>query len=132
MISHSGPLSIDRFRTMLGRMVKSARLDSDRGEDRYGTRCSAQPCDIHRSHIHRFPQLWTVGLSVERNLDIVYRNTRGGLLFGSWSLCDRGLVFVENIHCRVFLHVMIPVQMLLQLVVCVEGPFNVLHRTDKA
>ncbi len=29
MISHSGPLSIDRFRTMLGRMVKSARLNRD-------------------------------------------------------------------------------------------------------
>src|SRR6266704_1798333 len=29
MISHSGPLSIDGFRTMLGRMVKSARLNRD-------------------------------------------------------------------------------------------------------
>src|SRR5256885_15848057 len=29
MISRSGPLSIDRFRTMLDRMVKSARLNRD-------------------------------------------------------------------------------------------------------
>ncbi len=128
MISHSGPLSIDGFRTMLGRMVKSARLnrdtflelkedttatgqalivlalagasfgvgfaavprvanprrctrdrrsldsdfDSDRGEDRYGTRYSAQPCDIHRSHIHRSLQLWIRGLSIESDPDSHY------------------------------------------------------------
>jgi len=53
-------------------------------------------------------------------------------VFSSRILWYGGLVFVENIHRRVLLHVMIPVQMLLQLVVRVEGPFNVLDRTDKA
>src|SRR5437870_143590 len=68
---------------------------------------------IHNSRNHRSPRLWICGLSVERHLEIVNRNTRGGLLLGSWSLCHRGFVFVENIHCRVFLHVVIPVQMFL-------------------
>ena len=107
-------------------------FDSDRGEERYGIGYSAQPRDIHHSRIHRSPRLRICCLSVERHLEIVNRNTRGGLLFGSWSLCHRRFVFVENIHCRVFLHVVIVVQMFLKLVVRVEGPFNVLHSTDKA
>jgi len=57
---------------------------------------------------------------------------RTTLLFSSRSLCLNVLVFVENVHCRIFLHVMIPVQMLLQLVVRVEGPLNVLDGTDEA
>ncbi len=55
-------------------------------------------------------------------------------MFGGLSrvLCSGVLVFVENVHCRVFLHVMIPVEMFLKLVVRVEGPFNVLDSTDEA
>jgi hypothetical protein len=48
------------------------------------------------------------------------------------GLCPGVLVFVENFHRRILLHVMIPVEMILQLVVRVEGPFYVLDSTGKA
>ena len=129
---HVDPRVANPRRCTSDRRGLDSDFDSDRGEERYGIGYSAQPCDIHHSRIHRSPRLWICCLSVERHLEIVNRNTRRGLLFGRRSLCHRGFVFVENVHCRVFLHVVIAVQMFLQLVVRVEGPFNVLHSTDKA
>jgi hypothetical protein len=58
--------------------------------------------------------------------------THVDLMFRRWTLCFSVLVFVENVHRRVFLHVMIPVQMFLQLIVRVEGPFDVFDGTDEA
>src|SRR5207237_9420450 len=120
---HVDPRVAHPRRCTSNRRGLDSHFDSDRSEERYGIGYSAQPCNIHHSRIHRFPRLWICGLSVERHLEIVNRNTRGGLLFGSWSLCHRRFVFVENIHCRVFLHVVMPVQMFLQLVARVDGAF---------
>jgi hypothetical protein len=53
-------------------------------------------------------------------------------VFRGWILCFSVLVFVENIHRRVFLHVMISVQVFLQLIVRVEGPFDVFDGADEA
>jgi hypothetical protein len=42
-------------------------------------------------------------------------------------------VFVENFHCRIFFHIllMIFVQMILQLIVTVEGGLDILRRTNE-
>jgi hypothetical protein len=43
-----------------------------------------------------------------------------------------GLVLVEDVHSRVFLHIMVSVEMVLQLIVGVESPLNVVDGADEA
>src|SRR6266581_2088189 len=69
---HVDPRVANPRRCTRDRRSLDSDFDSDRGEDRYGTRYSAQPCDIHRSHIHRSPQLWIRGLSIESDPDSHY------------------------------------------------------------
>ena len=42
------------------------------------------------------------------------------------------LVFVEDFHGRVLSHIMVPVEVLLQFIVSVERPLDVLDRTGEA
>ncbi len=49
----------------------------------------------------------------------------------SWIPGGLGLVFVENFHGGIFLHIVVPVEVVLKFVVGVEGPLNVLDRTGK-
>ena len=43
-----------------------------------------------------------------------------------------GLVFVEDFHSRVLSHIMVPVEVLLQFIVGVERPLDVLDGTGEA
>ncbi len=98
-----------------------------RSQERYGFRYSAEPRDIHDSRLRDADHLRLPTAPLEAREESSARAAPSGLRCRGLVSGLGGLVLVEYVHGRVLLHVVVSVQMVLQLVVGVEGALNVVN-----
>src|SRR6266849_4251959 len=111
--SHVSPGIVCCRHCSCSRRGLDSNLDSNCSQNGSMRRQPAQHSDLHPSHLHRSHWLRIVIIAVELSPSEPVSGRKRCLSFRGRGLGSSVLVFVENVHCRVFLHVVIPVQMLL-------------------